>query len=174
MSRTRRDKLVENAQYPSLSRFGRGCGRLRPLRGKIFLLHRGDDHVVGIDHFGEADVADFGQEFVGVHLGEAVVAMDPANQFGVGNAEGVVDGAISANRHDGVFVFESRPIDLLSFDDVDLKARAQRDFDGRAGLAQPCIEFDLSSTNGISGALSEVEGAGSDTAGLVSWFVPFC
>jgi sRNA-binding protein len=38
-------------------------------RRQVFFVNGGDDHVIGIDHFGEMEFADFGKQFVGVELG---------------------------------------------------------------------------------------------------------
>ena len=46
---------------------------------QIFLVDRSDDDVIGIDHFGEVEFADLGEEFVGVELGETVVAVNPVD-----------------------------------------------------------------------------------------------
>ena len=49
------------------------------LRRQIFLVNGGNDHVVGIDHFGEMEFADFGKQFVGVELGQAVIGVNPVH-----------------------------------------------------------------------------------------------
>ncbi len=93
----------------------------------------GDDDVVGVDHFGEVEAADFGEEFVGVEFGEGVVAMNPGDQFGDGDAHGVVDGAIDAGGHEFVIVFEAGPVGGLPFHEFKAEFCFHRDFDGAAG-----------------------------------------
>ena len=46
-----------------------GCLLLLIFRGEKFLFDRGDNDVVGVDHFGEMEFADLGEQFVGVELG---------------------------------------------------------------------------------------------------------
>src|SRR5215471_10517432 len=77
---------------------------------QILLLYRSDDDVVGIDHFGEVESADFGAELVSVKFGETVVGVDPVDQFGDRNADGVIHGPVDPGSHDFVFIFESRPV----------------------------------------------------------------
>src|SRR5690242_8900052 len=101
--------------------------------GEEFFVDGGDDDVIRVDHFVQVDLRDFGQQFVGVESGEAVVRVNPGDQFGEGDAEGVVEGAIGADGHDGIVVLEAGPVDLAAFDDVDLHACGQRHFDGGAG-----------------------------------------
>jgi len=48
-------------------------------RRQIFLVDGGDDDVVGIDHFGEMEFANFGKQFVGVELGQAVTGVNPVH-----------------------------------------------------------------------------------------------
>src|SRR5260370_17221086 len=52
-----------------------------------FFVDGGDDYVVGVDHFGEVETADFGEEFVGVEFREGVVALNPANDSGDADAD---------------------------------------------------------------------------------------
>ena len=49
------------------------------LRRQIFFVDRGDDHVIGIDHFGQMEFADFGKQFVGVEFGQAVIGVNPVH-----------------------------------------------------------------------------------------------
>ena len=48
-------------------------------RRQIFFIDRGDDHVIGVDHFGEMEFADFGKQLVGVELGQAVIGVNPVH-----------------------------------------------------------------------------------------------
>src|SRR5579863_8919084 len=103
------------------------------LRGQVLLLDGGHDHIIRIDHFVEVNLSDLGEEFIGVELGEAVVFVNPVHEFGEGNAEGVVEGAVGADRHDGVVVLKLRPGDGAAFDYAQLHAGFERNFDGGAG-----------------------------------------
>ena len=98
-----------------------------------FFVDGGDDYVVGVDHFGEVETADFGEEFVSVEFGEGVVAVNPGDEFGDGDADGVVDGAIDAGGHEFVIVFETRPVSGLPFHEFEAEFCFHRDFDGAAG-----------------------------------------
>jgi hypothetical protein len=48
-------------------------------RRQIFFIDRGNDYVIGVDHFGEMEFADFGKQLVGVELGQAVIGMNPVH-----------------------------------------------------------------------------------------------
>ncbi len=48
-------------------------------RRQIFFVDRGDDHVIGIDHFGEMEFTDFREQLVGIELGEAIIGMNPVH-----------------------------------------------------------------------------------------------
>src|SRR5262249_19879012 len=81
----------------------------------------------------QVDLGDLAEQLVGVHVGEAVVFVDPGDEFGEGDAQRVIERAVGAYGHDVVVVFKTRPVDFLSFDYAHLDARAQRDLDRRAG-----------------------------------------
>ena len=79
------------------------------------------------------EAADFGEEFVGVEFGEGIVAVNPGDEFGDGNADGVIDGAIDAGGHEFVIVFEAGPVGGLPFHEFKAEFGFHGDFDGAAG-----------------------------------------
>jgi hypothetical protein len=89
--------------------------------------------VVGVDHFGEVEAADFGEEFVCVEFGEGVVAVNPGDEFGDGDADGIVNRAIDAGGHEFVLVFEARPVGGLPFHEFEAEFCFHGDFDGAPG-----------------------------------------
>ena len=70
---------------------------------------------------------DLRQKLVSIKFGEAIVLVNPGDQFGKGDAQAVVQRAIGADGHDGIIVLKAWPVNLLSLDHVDLQPRAQRD-----------------------------------------------
>ena len=92
----------------------------------------GDDNVIWVNHFVEVNFGYFREEFVGVHFREAVAGMHPVNQLGEGDAKGVIERPIDADRHDVIVVLEAGPIDFLVLDEVHLKLDLHGDFDGSA------------------------------------------
>src|SRR5947208_11267043 len=70
---------------------------------------------------------DLRQKLVSIKFGEAIVLVNPGDQFGKGDAQAVVQRAIGADGHDGIIVLKAWPVNLLSLDHVDLQLRAQRD-----------------------------------------------
>src|SRR5580700_339338 len=82
---------------------------------EVFFVDGGDNDVVGVDHFGEVQLANFRKELVRVEFGEAVVAVDPLDEFGDGNADGVVDRTVDAGGHEFAIVFEARPVGAFPF-----------------------------------------------------------
>jgi hypothetical protein len=70
---------------------------------------------------------------IGVEFGQSIVRVDPGDQFGVGDAESVVERTVDARGHEFVFAFEARPHGVLPFYDFELKAGTHGDFDGGAG-----------------------------------------
>jgi hypothetical protein len=103
------------------------------MRREVLFVDGGYHHVVRVDHFGEVKAADFGEEFVGIEFGEGVVAVNPGDEFGDGDADGVVNGAIDAGGHEFVIVFEARPIGGLPFQEFEAEFRFHGDFDSAAG-----------------------------------------
>ena len=79
------------------------------------------------------EAADFGEELVGVEFGEGVVAVNPGDEFGDGDADGIVDGAIDAGGHKFVIVFEARPVGGLPFHEFETELCFHGDFDSAAG-----------------------------------------
>ena len=69
-------KMIENGVAEHRQEYSNGC---LFFRRQIFLVDRGDDHVIGINHFGEMEFADFGKQFVGVELGQAVIGVNPVH-----------------------------------------------------------------------------------------------
>ncbi len=106
---------------------------LRGFRWEVFFVDAGYYYVVGVDHFGQVEAAYFGEEFVGVQFGEGVVAVDPVDQFGDGDADGVVDGAVDSGGHEFVIVFETGPAGGLALDEFEAEFGFHGDFDGAAG-----------------------------------------
>src|SRR5207248_1092059 len=65
-------------------------------RRKIFLLDRGDDHVVGIDHLREMDFCNLRKQFIGVQFGEAVIGVHPMDELSYGDPQSVIGGPVNA------------------------------------------------------------------------------
>src|ERR1700676_2240744 len=104
------------------------------------------------------DFADLRKEFVGVQFGEAVVGVNPGNEFGESDAEGVVYWAVDSGGHDFLLVLEARPASSLPFQDIDLQPGAHRNFDGGAG--------DLSITHG-GVSIAEIQKSALDVHGQI-------
>src|ERR1700739_1882196 len=58
---------------------------------KVFFLDRRDDNVIWIHHLCEMNLADFGQQLVGVDFAETVIRMNPRHQFGKRDAQRIID-----------------------------------------------------------------------------------
>src|SRR5271167_3782748 len=98
-----------------------------------FFVDGGDDDVVGVDHFSEVQAADFGEQLVGVEIREAVIAMNPGDKFGDGDAYGIVNGAIDARGHEFMIIFKTGPVGGLPFQEFEAELCFHGDFDGAAG-----------------------------------------
>src|SRR3984957_15139391 len=73
---------------PLLSSTNRPASLSRGLRWwEIFLVDFCDYGVIRVNHLIQMNLRDLGEKFVGVHLGEAIVVMDPLNQLGKGDAQ---------------------------------------------------------------------------------------
>ncbi len=69
-------KVIENGVAEHHQEYNNG---VLFFRRQIFFVDRGDDHVIGVDHFGEMEFADFGKQFVGVEFGQSVIGVNPVH-----------------------------------------------------------------------------------------------
>src|SRR6266403_27947 len=92
-----------------------------PSRDQVFLQNRRAHGVFRIDHVAEPHASGLAQQHVGVDLVEAVFGAQPARQFAIGDAGGVLQRTRAADRHDDVFVLKPRPGKTPALDDVDLQ-----------------------------------------------------
>src|SRR5258708_23656383 len=67
---------------------------------KLPLLDSRDDDVARIDHLGEMDSRDFGQQLVGIQLRQAVVGVDPTDQLGERDPKRIVERPVRTHGHD--------------------------------------------------------------------------
>src|SRR5262249_30763689 len=69
----------------------------------------------------------------GASFVESIAFYEPSHQFGGRVLKRLVEGTRAAEHHDEVLVFEARPVDLLSFEEVYGEFHFERGFD-RAAL----------------------------------------
>src|SRR2546422_8864887 len=111
------------------------------------------------------DSRHFGQQFVAVQLGEAVIVVNPCHQFCKRDAQAVIQWPVGAHGHDCIFILKAWPADLLSFDHVDLQPPTQWDLNCRtchfavAHSGMPISHVELRSQH-IYGKVDGVAGTG--------------
>ena len=76
---------------------------------------------------------DLGKQLIGIQLGETVIGMNPVDELGHGDADGIVNRTVDARSHDFFFVLETRPAGVLSFHEFELEARAHGNFHRASG-----------------------------------------
>ena len=94
-----------------------GASRLR----EIALRDLGDDGVGRIHDVRYAALPHLPQERIGIRTVESVLGLQPLDQLDVGEPEGIDEGSAAPRDHDVLGVHQPGPVDLLSFDYVDLE-----------------------------------------------------
>src|SRR4028118_1194035 len=92
----------------------------------------GDERVDGIDHVAHVELADLGEQLVGVELLEPVVLGEPAYELRVGYAGGVLHRAGAAHGHYVLVRLDARPEDVPALNDPEGHRDLGRDLEGDA------------------------------------------
>src|SRR5918998_1294734 len=105
---------------------------LKALSWQVALGTAGDEGVDGVDHVAHVELADLGEQLVGVELLEAVVFCEPPDELRVGYAGGVLHRAGAADGHYVLVGLDARPEDVPALYDVEGHRDLGRDFEGDA------------------------------------------
>src|SRR5215471_9250722 len=65
-----------------------GCSM--PLGWQEFLVDFSDNYIIRVDHFGQVDSRNLRKQFVGIHLREAIIRVNPFDELREGDTHTVV------------------------------------------------------------------------------------